>query len=104
MTEAKHTHGPWKIHRGKHNSCYLAIIDSIPDQDGKVVANCICHVAMTNDDRTANANAIAALPDLLAACELALPGIASLEWMQGRESVVGIALRSAIAKAKGVTQ
>ncbi len=61
---SEHTPGPWKIHRGKHNRDYLAIIDSIPDKDGKVVANCICHVAMTNDDRTANANLIAAAPEL----------------------------------------
>ena len=98
-----HTPGPWKIHRGRHNRDYLAIIDSIPDRDGEVVANCICHVAMTNDDRTANANAIAALPGLLAACELALPGIESSERLEGRESTVGIALRAAIATAKGVT-
>ena len=100
MTEAKHTPGPWKIHRGKHNSCYLAIIDSIPDQDGKVIANCICHVAMTNDDRTANANAIAALPDLLAACEMVE------RWMLGGQpgpfsdqKILEI-VSAAIAKAK----
>ena len=104
MTEAKHTPGPWKIHRGKHNSCYLAIIDSIPDQDGKVVANCICHVAMTNDDRTANAIAIAALPDLLAACEMVLPGIEIQERLQGCEFADGRALRAAIAKAKEATK
>jgi hypothetical protein len=128
MTEAKHTPGPWKIHRGKHNSCYLAIIDSIPDQDGKVVANCICHVAMTNDDRTANANAIAALPDLIAACEMAIKQIESLDDVlnQSGHEVIGwhlngdtepIAsffhdndigaverLRAAIAKAKGATK
>ena len=108
MSEAKHTPGPWKIHRGKHNSCYLAVIDSIPDQDGKVIANCICHVAMTNDDRTANANAIAALPDLLAACELALR-IEELwmpfEWDDPDEAAAVSSMRdlfiAAIAKAKG---
>jgi hypothetical protein len=83
---------------------------------------------MTNDDRTANANAIAALPDLLAACELAIKQIEALDDVlnQSGHKVIGwhlngdtepIAsffhdndigavekLRSAIAKAKGVTQ
>ena len=111
MSEAKHTPGPWKIHRGKHNSCYLAVIDSIPDQDGKVVANCICHVAMTNDDRTANANAIAALPDLLAACEacIAADELTSSDGMGGDEMLAAYnaaiaAAKAAIAKAKEATQ
>ena len=111
MSEAKHTPGPWKIHRGKHNSCYLSVIDSIPDQGGKVVANCICHVAMTNDDRTANANAIAALPDLLAASEacIAADELTSSDGMSGDDMLAAydaaIALaRAAIAKAKEATQ
>jgi hypothetical protein len=111
MSEAKHTPGPWKIHRGKHNSCYLAVIDSIPDQDGKVVANCICHVAMTNDDRTANANAIAALPDLLAACEacIAADELTSSDGMGGDDMLAAYdaaiaAAKAAVAKAKELSK
>ena len=52
------TPGPWRIY-GKAKNHHVAIIDSIPDVDGKVVANCICHVALTNPDWEANANLIA---------------------------------------------
>jgi hypothetical protein len=68
MSESKFTPGPWKM-LGRWNDRYLAVIDSIPDRNGKVVANCICHVALTNEDAKANANLIAAAPELLAACE-----------------------------------
>jgi hypothetical protein len=68
MSESKFTPGPWQKF-SRWNERYLAVIDSTPDRDGQVVANCICHVALTNDDCVANANLIAAAPDLLAACE-----------------------------------
>lgn len=59
------TPGPWKVYGGpgrlKH---HLAVIDSIPDVAGKVVANCICHVATTNPDSDGNAVLIAAAPEL----------------------------------------
>ncbi len=61
-----YTKGPWRVHGGPgrlHH--HLAVIDSIPDVDGKVIANCICHVATSNDDSDANARLIAAAPDLL---------------------------------------
>jgi hypothetical protein len=44
-------------------------VDSIPDIDGKCVANCICHVASSNDNAEANARLIAAAPDMLEALE-----------------------------------
>ncbi len=63
---SRHTPGPWKVFGGpgrlRHS---LAVIDSIPDVDGKIIANCICHVATTNDDCDANAKLIAAAPELL---------------------------------------
>jgi len=65
-TEGNHTPGPWKIHdRGIHQNRYLAVVDSIPDKDGKVVANCICHVSMTNPDADANARLIKMAPQML---------------------------------------
>ena len=63
MSKAKHTPGPWIVHRGRrrqNDRDYMAVIDSIPDRDGQVVANCICHVAATNPNRIANADMIAA--------------------------------------------
>jgi hypothetical protein len=64
----KHTPGPWKRFDG-YGADYRkpVIVDSIPDQDGKCVANCICYVATTNDDWDANAKLIASAPALLAA-------------------------------------
>lgn len=72
--EAKHTPGPWKIFGGPSHPQrhHLAVIDSIPDVDGKIVANCICHLASTNPDSDANAQLIATAPDLLEACDDAL--------------------------------
>lgn len=59
------TPGPWKVHGGRASlKHHLAVIDSIPDVDGKIVANCICHVARTNPDADSNALLIAAAPEL----------------------------------------
>lgn len=61
-----HTPGPWKRYEGYGADFRRPIItDSIPDQDGKCIANCICYVATTNDDMQANADLIAAAPELL---------------------------------------
>jgi hypothetical protein len=86
----------------------MAVIDSIPNRDGQVVANCICHVAGTNPNKIDNAQLIAAAPDLLAACEAALR-IEELwmpfEWDDPDEAAAVSLMRdlfvAAIAKAKG---
>ena len=65
---SRHTPGPWIIHGGPGRLKYnLAVIDSIPDVDGRVIANCICTLANSNDDCDANAKLIAAAPELLEA-------------------------------------
>lgn len=70
---AGHTPGPWKIFDGwGADKARPVIVDSIPDVDGKCIANCICHVATTNADALANARLIAAAPTLLAACQFAI--------------------------------
>lgn len=74
-----HTPGPWKIFDGYGASRFApAVVDSIPDVDGKCVANCICHVASTNPDCVANAQLIAAAPDMLAALDYALTALQTL--------------------------
>ena len=61
-----YTPGPWKVHEnGRRANRYVAVIDSIPDRDGKVVANCICHIATSNPDCDANARVIAEAPATL---------------------------------------
>jgi hypothetical protein len=112
MTEAKHTPGPWIVHRGsrrQNDRDYMAVIDSIPDRDGQVVANCICHVAGTNPDKIANADLIAAAPDLLEACELMIDAMVAYEFdvddcpTPKHRSLMTLA-RNAIAKAKEATK
>ena len=93
-----HTPGPWIVHGGPgrlHH--YLAVIDSIPDVDGKVVANCICHVATTNEDSDANSRLIAAAPDLLAACKRYLDAMDRY----GHPDKTDRLMRAAIEKATG---
>ena len=66
-----HTPGPWKIFDGWGSSRFSpVIVDSIPDVDGKCVANCICHVASSNDVAEANARLIAAAPELAEALRI----------------------------------
>ena len=61
-----YTPGPWKIHGdGSRQYRYLAVIDSILDKDGKVLANCICHVACSNPQADGNAKLIADAPAML---------------------------------------
>ena len=67
---SKHTPGPWKIFDGWGSSKFApVVVDCIPDDNGKFVGNCICHLASTNEDAVANARLIAAAPELLNALE-----------------------------------
>jgi hypothetical protein len=96
---SNHTPGPWKQF-GQSQDRYLAVIDSIPDRKDRVVANCICHVALTNKDAKANAQLIAAAPELLEA----LDSLVSACDLPGDHCEVEQALPRAIAaikKAKG---
>jgi len=96
MSESKFTPGPWRKF-SRWNDRYLAVIDSIPDRDGKVMANCICHIALTNKNAVANAHLIAAAPDLLAACE----AFVEADCQDGASLAFAMAV-DAIAKAKVV--
>jgi hypothetical protein len=101
----EHTPHPWVLRTfptAAGGRPALWILDAIPDQDGKVVANAIAQVAMTNDDATANGHLLKAAPLLLAACEDVLGTIVLTEGLPaaiGRQSLDR--LRAAIAKAKG---
>jgi len=102
---SEHTPGPWKIFDGWGSSRFApVIVDGIPDVDGKCVANCICHIASTNDDKAANARLIASAPDLLAALEKAVAdyGKPGGPWNVPREPGTWIWMAErAIEKAKG---
>jgi hypothetical protein len=78
----RHTPGPWKIFTGYGSvPSKPIVIDCIPDVDGKCIANAICYLATSNNDAVANANLIAAAPDLLDALrelhDFACPLVAS---------------------------
>jgi len=71
--QMSHTPGPWKIFEGwGADKRRPVIVDSIPDVDGKFVGNCICYAASTNPDIEANANLIAAAPEMLEALKMVL--------------------------------
>jgi hypothetical protein len=95
MSEHKHTPGPWKPRKSSYRIEGVEdtwCIDWSPDQEE--VAE-IVH-------GEANAHLIAAAPDLLAACELALNGIELSNGVPYSEDVI-TELRAAIARAKGET-
>jgi hypothetical protein len=95
-----HTPGPWKRYEGYGVDFRRPVItDSIPDRDGKCVANCICYVATTNQDWDANAKLIAAAPDLLLACKVALYSL-RCSGIKGRSPETDT-IEAAIAKAVG---
>lgn len=95
MSKAKHTPAPWKL--DERGNLKEAFIEAIGDGDLTRL-----DVSVATDDRCrktalANARIIAAAPDLLAACELAI------EFLRGKCSLAAMpirdALRSAIGKA-----
>ena len=108
MSES-HTPGPWKIFDGWGASRFApVIVDSIPDIDGKCVANCICHVASTNENAADNARLIAAAPELLEALEDILGGWRYIRQDPHHEAIYGVGwdraqekAEAAIRKAKG---
>lgn len=97
---SNHTPGPWKVFDGHGSNRFApAIVDGIPDIDGKCVANCICHVATTNDDVAANARLIAAAPELLAALESLVDSVQRVDPGVYGDDVASA--RKAIRKARG---
>lgn len=98
---ANHTQGEWFVDYGNHHSFY---INCYPDSGGVaeialVKADYIHSVPVTPDEAEANANLMAAAPDLLAALEEITD---QLERIGNSRDVPFIALALvAIAKAKG---
>lgn len=114
--EAKqqHTPGPWIVRQfpsGSYGRRQLWVTDSIPDQNGKVIANAICLVSSSNPNEEANAILLAAAPDLLEACKAANKYLADMAMNGGpKQGTAGIvewsevqaSLSAAIAKATKV--
>ena len=103
---SKHTPGPWKIFDGWGSSKFApVVVDCIPDDNGKFVGNCICHLASTNENAVGNARLIAAAPELLDAVERLLIGAAACAIPHPKErEVLQMAVDFAIQakrKAKG---
>lgn len=71
-TRAKHTEGPWKIHRPE--DCGCGTFGIVGTSDPEMMLDFVAKIEGQPDAETAEANArlIAAAPDLLAALEKAL--------------------------------
>ena len=107
--EAKHTPGPWSVDRDEHETvirgiypCNIGTIEPLvcTVNPYKPVGGIKCGCG---GDPDANARLIAAAPDLLAACEAALPYLQEA-WKRdgiGGQFEMMDALRNAIASAKG---
>lgn len=107
----EHTPGPWAVDHDGHDAEYVYVM-----ANDSTITVAAMHPAFSNDPRggmtMADARLIASAPDLLAACEAALPAI---EWyVPFRDPALGdgvgddadnwrmvSALRAAIAKARG---
>jgi hypothetical protein len=103
-----HTPGPWVVRHfptARGGTMAAWILDALPDQDGKVIANAIATAAGTNEDMDANARLIAAAPDLLAACEAILDKLDYLRDLWGDEGVTRSLcgkVRTAVLNAKTI--
>lgn len=91
----KHVEGEWVLawEDGKHG-----VIATVPGKLIAIVANVTPDDGL-NDTRKANAQLMAASPDLLAACEMFIKS-----WRSGQREKLDVASRmteAAIAKAKG---
>lgn len=92
---SKHTPGPWRA--GSSPSHIIAESDTGWDDEANLSAYG-GHLICESVAREANAALIAAAPELLAACKLALKS-----WFSGEisERAMEMVLRDAIAKAEG---
>lgn len=96
---SSHTPGPWKIFEGwGSDKRRPVIVDCIQDVDGKFVGNCICYAASTNPDIEANAQLIAAAPEMLSALKAAYQMTSCFEG--GMSDAVNAQIKAAITKAE----
>ena len=91
---SKHTPGPWEIQTTTGLQIYITQPQNILNRKPGFYAE-VRRFTTNVDEVKANANLIAAAPDLLEACEIALAS---------DDRNVQHVLRSAIAKAKGETE
>ena len=96
-TQAKHTPGPWEVFPDNNNGLFTVGIKS-HDYSGTEYG-----IIAENIDLEANANLIAAAPELLVALESAAFALESIINLQGRAELMPHLqqAQAAIAKAKG---
>lgn len=96
---SEHTPGPWQVwYGGLDGDTYFTIGSKYGDVSG-VVCDYAVPSPRPSAEVRANARLIAAAPDLLAACQAALPYVEQMPW-PAPERVVD-AVRAAVAKATG---
>jgi len=95
---SKHTPGPWEYSAdwSEYYSAHKHF--SLDAGDTNIISGCGCCGSPTISSE-ADARLIAAAPDLLEACNLALNALKDNDWNEA--DGVFIALRAAIAKAEG---
>jgi hypothetical protein len=98
MAEPKWTKGPWRANKNRAITAGDATIGNACQSFG-VTANGSFHV--TEKDAEANANLIAAAPDLYKALDRCLNFIANTESEMGETLESGDVARAALAKARG---
>ena len=89
MKESKHTQGPWEAYDGGGTWQVCQPIEGTMR---------ICTVTNSEND-AANAQIIAAAPELLEACKMALPRLSVME--AGDAKLTVKIIKAAIAKAEG---
>ena len=95
---SKHTPGPWTEHKWNSEEHQVSALG------GTVALVSHSHSLITDEQADANATLIAAAPELLAACKLALDWHADgtpVEEMSSMEQTAINALEAAIRKAEG---
>lgn len=91
----KHTPGPWSLNligetRGKSDQPFLVGVEGF---GGPAI---VLHANFNHPEALANAHLIAAAPELLEACKMALSF-----WKEGKTGDFTFYLKQAIAKAEG---
>lgn len=97
MNKTKHTPGPWFVDSNHEDACFVG------QDDGCAVASMVCG---DGQDMRANAQLIAAAPEMLEALELANLYILSISNHPDihNATALHLKLQDLIAKAKGETK
>jgi len=95
--KAKHTPGPWVIYAGNEGKPVIHSPEYEKNAGGGIIGIAVLQTVGEESQRQANAALIAAAPELMNACQMAVNEMPGNE--QGQK--IASMLRAAIAKAEG---